>query len=124
MKRTAFLFACIALLTSCGKVNPDISQNQILGTWILESSNGELIDTTDQNLTLTFRQDNTFEIVATTDLLTDTPKTETLRGSYFISGFQLSILYENNTTENVFVTLEGARMTFNDDFGNTTTYRR
>lgn len=124
--KTRALFCAIALLflTACGSDNPVVSQSQILGTWTQESTNGIPLDPTVQTLTLTFNADGTFEIIIVTNPVSGNPITDTLQGTYFLSGFQLNTTFPDGSSESVSVSIDNGRMTFEDSFGNKTTYRR
>ena len=119
-----FLFLPVMLSCSSDNSNPLTSQDQLLGRWIQESSNGVILNTNDRYLTLTFRDDGTFEMVIISGRLSGNPITDTLSGKFFISGSQLTTLFSNGTSDSVSVKFEAGRMIFEDSLGNTTTYLR
>lgn len=124
-----YLVLCLLslpLMLSCGnsKGNPLTSQDQLLGSWIQESSNDVLLNLDNRFLTLTFRADNSFEITIVTGRLSGNPITETLQGTYFLSGSQLTTTFSNGTTESVSVTIKGTRLIFEDAGGNISVYRK
>jgi hypothetical protein len=119
---TKHLLLCLLFLQSSG--NPLASQDQLYGRWIQESSNGVPLNTSDRYLTLTFMEDGTFELVVVTGRLSGNPITETLKGTYFVSGSQLTTLFADGASNSVGVSFDGGRMTFKDAAGNTTTYLR
>jgi hypothetical protein len=125
-KHIWFCLLFLPLIISCASdnSNPLVSQDQLLGRWIQESSNGVTLNTNDRYLTLTFRDDTTFEIVIITGRRSGNPITDTLTGTFFISGSQLTTLFSNGTSDSVSVKFEAGRMIFEDSLGNTTTYLR
>ncbi|MGA1196835.1 MAG: hypothetical protein ACO36I_10095 [Candidatus Latescibacterota bacterium] len=126
MKKHIWLYLLFLPFLSCGSdnSNPLVSQDQLLGRWIQESSNGVILNTNDRYLTLTFSQDGTFEMVIISGRLSGNPITDTLSGTFFISGSQLTTLFSNGTSDSVSVKFEDTRMIFEDSLGNTTTYLR
>lgn len=121
-----FCLLFLPIMTSCSSdnSNPLTSQDQLLGRWIQESSNGVTLNTNDRYLTLTFREDGTFEMVIISGRLSGNPITDTLSGTYFISGSQLTTMFSNGTSDSVSVKFEAGRMIFEDELGNATTYLR
>jgi len=123
-KYLSFCLICLPLIFACGSDNPIVSQNQILGSWIQESSNDFLLDTNNRFLTLTFRADGSFEIIIVTGRLSGNPITDTLNGTYFLSGFQLTTVFSDGTSNSVSVKIDGDRMIFEDPQGNVSVYRK
>lgn len=120
----SYCLICLPLLFSCGSDNPVVSQDQILGSWIQESTNEFLLDTNNRFLTLTFRSDGTFEIIIVTGRLSGNPITDTLNGTYVLSGFQLTTTFDDGTRNIVSVKIDGNRMIFEDEQGNVSVYRK
>ena len=125
-----YLFLCLfsfPLLISCGSSktgNPITSQDQLLGSWIQESSNGVPLNLDNRFLTLTFRADSTFELVIVTGRQSGNPITDTIEGTYFLSGFQLTTTFSNGTSESVSVNIDDNRLIFEDATGNISVYRK
>ncbi|MBT5831602.1 MAG: hypothetical protein HOH77_15555, partial [Candidatus Latescibacteria bacterium] len=91
-----------------------MSQDQILGSWIQESTNEFLLNTNDRFLTLTFRADGTFEITIVTGRLAGNPITDKLNGTFFLSGFQLTTTFSDGTSNSVSVKIDANRMILED----------
>jgi hypothetical protein len=127
MKKQLFLYLFIVpLMFSCGgdSANPIVSQDQILGAWIQESANDFILVTNDRYLTLTFREDATFEIIVVTGRGSGNPITETIQGTYILSGIQLTTTFQDGLSSTVTIKIEGDRMIFEDATGNVSVYRR
>jgi len=123
-KYLSFCLLCLPLIFSCGSENPLVSQDQILGSWIQESTNEFLLNTNDRFLTLTFRADGTFEITIVTGRLAGNPITDKLNGTFFLSGFQLTTTFSDGTSNSVSVKIDANRMILEDPQGNISVYRR
>ncbi|MFT5365244.1 MAG: hypothetical protein ACI8V2_000181 [Candidatus Latescibacterota bacterium] len=126
-KYLLFCLFSLSLTVSCSSNNtgnPLASQDQLLGAWIQESANEFTLNTNNRFLTLTFRADATFEIVIVTGRLSGNPITDTLQGTYFVSGSQLTTVFSDGTSDSVSVKFDGDRMIFEDGLGNVSVYRR
>lgn len=125
-----YLFLCLLsfpLMLSCSSSNsgnPITSQDQLLGSWIQESSNGVPLNLDNRFLTLTFHADSTFEIVIVTGRLSGNPITDTIQGTYFLSGFQLTTTFSNGESDSVSVNIDDNRLIFENATGNISIYRK